>query len=546
MAVNDSPPSTNPAPTPAAQASAPATPAPPSITVPPKVAAPTPVPSPTPPTGSPQPLQQIPADASIDKTAANILEYGVRTHASDIHIEPRDDATLIRYRIDGLLTNHMQLPANLHEPLIDYIKTLAAIKDGAPDVPQTAQFEAHFGKTPIVFRLNTLPTTLGQKATIRIIEQSDQAPDLESLGFSPAATKTMLDVLHSSRGVIIATSSILADSTMVLYALLQQFDTETNNIITIENPVLKDLTGVNQTEVDELHGLNFPTVISSALKQDPTTLMVSDMNNPTSAELMFDAALNGSLIMGGLQAQSSTLAIIRLNDMRIQPFLIASALRLIVATRRVRRLCPTCRQVYTPNADELQRITAEIGESATPTTDQSHATANSAADDSARAAFLHKKIIPAPSLEELAKKSILDRIASDPNIISRGINDQKITASQDNGAAADSAANSADPTGLLTPPAASQPPTSEPTDHGATYYRAVGCDKCNGTGYLGQLNLFEILFVTEELARAIGAGKTETELRQIAIRDGFVPLARDGLDKASRGLTTISEILRVL
>ncbi len=480
---------------------------------------------------SPQKLQEAESDsksddnnASVEKSVHNILEYGVRAGASDIHIEPRGEYTVVRYRIDGILVNNMKLANSLHDRVVDYLKELAGVLSHENRVPATGEFDADFGGIPIVFRLNTLPTTMGEKATIRIIEQASTNYSLQDFGMSDSSTKMVMDVLRSTRGVVIATSSILSDSTLLLYGLLQQFDTETNNILSIENPVMQNLPGINQTEVDVVHGLNFPTAISAALKQDPTTLMVTDMNNGASAELMFDAALNGRLILGGLHAENSTLAIIRLNDMGVQPFLIASALRLVIATRRVRKLCPVCRKPYTPSGDELRQIREHLGE----WEPNQNLPAMSNFGDSHAGNVHTKKIIPAPSRDELAKENILQRIAEDPNIVYRGIKD---TATKPTTANAESPAQKND---------------QAQDNQNPTFFQAVGCEKCNGTGYQGQLNLFEILLITDELASAIGAGKTERELHKIATKDGFVPLARDGLDKAAKGLTSISEVLRVL
>lgn len=474
-------------------------------------------------TPSPTQVADNSAAQSVEKTIRTILEYGVRSGATDIHIEPRGKFSQVRYRIDGMLVSNMKLSGAIHTGIVSYLKQLAQIFHPEDRLPQSGQFKGNFGKIIVEFRVSTLPTTMGEKVVVRIIEQLPTSIELGDLGMHEADIKMIRDILKIGRGVVITTGAILSDSTSVLYALLHEFDTNANNIMTIENPVLQNIAGINQTEIDLAHRINFPTAISGALKQDPTTLMISDLNNVTSAELVFDAALNGRLMMGGLNAQNSIFAIIRLNDMQIAPFLIASVLRLIIATRRVRRLCSVCRRSYIPTSEELQTIKQHLGDWQ-PRPGQS----STAPIDHNRAQSVHgKKVIPAPSRAELARHTILDRIATDPNIIYRGIAQTK-------------------PNQALAEETISPPPKSEEANQNATFYQAVGCQSCNNTGYLGQLNLFEILPVNDELASAIAAGKTESELRQVAMKSGFVPLAQDGLEKAGQGLTTIAEVLRVL
>lgn len=211
--------------------------------------------------------------------------------------------------------------------------------------------------------------------------------------------------------------------------------------------------------------------------------------------------------------------------MSVAPFLVASVLRLVIATRRVRKLCPTCRQSYVPPSEQLQELKKQAGDFANQQTNANNSFPSS---NTHHAAEIHlKKVIPAPSAEELAQQSILERIASDPNIIYRGITPPKVELAE---------ANTSDPN----PP----PQVSSPQNSG--FFRAVGCSKCNGTGYIGQLHLAEVLLVNEAVSTSIAQAQSEEQIRSLALQSGLIPLARDGLNKAGRGLTTISEILRVL
>lgn len=491
-------------------------------------AAPAPAPHPAPPPKA----AAAAGTGSIENSVQTILEYGVRSRATDIHIEPRGAATQVRFRIDGVLGSTMSIPGNMHNEAMMYLKQLAGVNSSESRVAQTGQFEANFGTAPIIFRLTSVPTISGEKITLQIVDEAASLPTLEQLGLDNGSLGKISEVLAQNRGVVLVTSPVAADCQPVLYNLLRAFDPTSANIATVENPVSQKMPSVNQTQLDTAHGLNFPTAISTVLNQDPNVLLVSELTDRVSAELIYDAALGGKTILAGVHAKSSVLAIIRMNDMGVAPFLVAAGLKLVIATRRVRRLCTTCRQSYVPNGDELAKIQAIVGDIESGGTGSAYQPSS----DGNHAEQIHlKKVIPAPSMDELARNSILDRISQDPNLIYRGLEEGKAPEPQVGQTTAPGTQPSA--------PAHSDTPA---TVGGATFYRAVGCPKCNGTGYLGQINLFEVLPVKEGLANAIAAAKPESDLDDQARKNGMRPLARDGFDKASQGLTSLGELLRVL
>lgn len=458
---------------------------------------------------------------SIERSVNIILEYAVRSRATAIHIEPRGAVSQIRYRIDDVLQDNMSLPANLHAAAVVYIKHRAGLNTEQTRIPQTAQFIEHFDGNPVTFDVATMPTLTGETVVIRVIDEQQTRTDLTDLGMDDEMKKKVDSFLARSQGLGLVTSPHAADTTLVLYSLLRHFDTSAFNIATIENPVVQNLPGINQTTTDPIHGLNFATLVSATLRQDVNILMVSELIDKITAELVADGALSGKLMLAGLHASDSIAAMVRVNDMGVEPFLIASTVRLIIATRRVRKLCQVCRRRYIPNGEELTRIRDHLGEMPKPARkvfDSNH-------NDSS-ASHVHKKVIAAPTRLELARKSILDLIAHDPNLIYRSLADAE---------ARQQPAEAAPP-----------PPPANPANADISFYQAVGCAKCGGTGYLGQINIFEVLSVNDTLVAAIAAGQTARELRELALQNGFVPLAKDGLNKAARGITTIAEILRVL
>ncbi len=522
MAASQNQPQTQPvAPSPTATAPVPA-----SI---PSVPTPAPAPASSPPV-APAPAAQ--GTGSIENSVQTILEYGVRSRATDIHIEPRGAATQVRYRIDGVLGSTMSIPGNMHNEAMMYLKQLSGVNSSESRVAQSGQFEANFGTSPIIFRLTSVPTISGEKVTLQVVDEAVTLPTLEQLGLDAGSLGKISAALNQNRGVVLVTSPVAADCQPVLYNLLRAFDPNSNNIASVENPVSQKMPSVNQTQLDTAHGLNYPTAISTVLNQDPNVLLVGELADRVSAELVFDAALAGKTVLSGMHAKSSVLAIIRMNDMGVAPFLVAAGLKLVIATRRVRRLCVTCRQSYIPSGGELAKIETIVGD--IDAADTGSAYQPSSNDNHAEQIHM-KKVIPAPSMDELARKSILDRISQDPNLIYRGLEEGNAPEPQ--------VGQTTAPGTQPTPAAHSDQPT---TVGGATFYKAVGCPKCNGTGYLGQINLFEVLPVKEGLANAIAAAKPESDLDDQVRKSNLRPLARDGFDKASQGLTSLGELLRVL
>ncbi len=305
--------------------------------------------------------QDIAEDSAIAKTISLLLEYAVRSQASDIHIEPREGFVQIRYRIDGILKEVNRLPRNVLSPLVSRIKILANLKIDEHRVPQDGRFKIKVGGKQYALRVSTLPVADGEKTVMRILDESNQAVPLESLGYWGQSRDTLKDSLHEANGMILITGPTGSGKSTSLFSILTILNTPMVNISTIEDPVEYKIPGVNQTQTNAKAGMTFATGLRALLRQDPNIIMIGEIRDGETADLGVQAALTGHLVFSTLHTNDAATCLPRLLDMGIEPFLIASTVRVVVGQRLVRRLRSETRTSYQPTIEEQEQILKSFG-----------------------------------------------------------------------------------------------------------------------------------------------------------------------------------------
>lgn len=306
-------------------------------------------------------------DRSADSGMGPIIQYvnellkiAVQTRASDMHLEPRDDGLLPRYRVDGHLRSGGVIPAELQPPIISRLKVLSNLDITENRLPQDGRFRATIGGHVFDFRVSTLPTIYGEKIVIRLLDRSALVTDLRKLGFQEDIRDVFESMLQRSQGMILVTGPTGSGKTTTLYAALASTRDETKNVITVEDPVEYELAGVSQTNVNTDIGLSFATQLRAILRQDPDVILVGEIRDAETADIAIRAALTGHLVLSTLHTNSAVAAVTRLQDMGIAPFLLASSLSGVLAQRLVRSICRNCRTEVPKNSPEYEADIARL------------------------------------------------------------------------------------------------------------------------------------------------------------------------------------------
>ena len=276
------------------------------------------------------------------KFVNELLELAVKKNASDIHIEPLEIVTRIRLRIDGLLCSAVEVLRSNHSAIVSRIKIICGMDIAEKRLPQDGRVEVEVGSSKVDLRVSTLPVINGEKVVIRLLEKSQKLLELEALNFSESNLKIYKQLINSPHGIILLTGPTGSGKSTTLYATLQELNDETKNIITIEDPVERTLEGINQIAVNNKAGLTFATGLRSIVRQDPNIIMVGEIRDGETAKIAVQAALTGHLVFSTLHTNNAIGAVTRLLDIGIEPFLLAAALRGVVAQRLVRTICPFC------------------------------------------------------------------------------------------------------------------------------------------------------------------------------------------------------------
>lgn len=426
-------------------------------------------------------------DSPIAQTVNLIIDYGVRNGASDIHIEPRENFVVVRYRVDGILREVNKLPRKVLGALVSRIKILSNLKIDEHRAPQDGRFKIVVSNHVYALRVSTLPIVDGEKVVMRILDESSKPATLEELGYWGYSLKAVQQAIVQPHGMVLVTGPTGSGKSTSLFSVLSMLNNPGVNISTVEDPVEYRVVGANQTQVNPVAGMTFTSGLRALLRQDPNIIMVGEVRDSETADLAVQAALTGHLVFSTLHTNNAATCLPRLLDMNIEPFLIASTVRIVIGQRLVRRLCSDCREDYTPDAARLAELDKVFG------------LKNSGA---------------AQQLNALEKSALEAGIGA--------VNPSRI--------------NKRDTSKLS---------TSQSSILRLWKAHEDGCDNCSHTGYRGRMGIYEVLRNTDAIQQLIVTNSTSEKLQNQAIQDGMLTMQTDGLVKALRGQTSIEEILRV-
>jgi MSHA biogenesis protein MshE len=385
-------------------------------------------------------------EAPVVKLLQAIFEDAVTINASDIHIEPDATVLRIRQRVDGVLQEQVVDEKRIATALTSRLKLMAGLNISEKRLPQDGRFNIRVKEKGIDVRLSTMPMVHGESVVMRLLDNSQGLLNFDKLGFPDDVLKPFLSLIYKSYGLILVTGPTGSGKTTSLYAALNEINTPTNKIITAEDPVEYQLPRINQVQIHAKIGLTFPSVLRTALRQDPDVILIGEMRDQETAEIGLRAAMTGHLVFSTLHTNDAISSISRLMDMGAEPFLVATSVQAVLAQRLVRRLCPECKTAddYDPQANKW-----------------------------------------------------LDQI------------DEGVS------------------------------------DTWSAYYKPVGCNSCNNTGYKGRIGVYELLVMNSELTNAIHDDDMTRFIKTAKQQKGFKTLAQGALELAMQGITTLSEVRRL-
>jgi len=301
-------------------------------------------------------------DAPVARIVSMILETAVKTGASDVHLEPGEEKSRLRYRVDGILEEKRTFPKEMHDSVTARIKILSNMKIDEKRVPQDGRFKIQVGETFTDLRVSSLPTIYGEKVVIRLLKEQGVVFNYKDLGLRGLSLKRFEEATIKPTGMILVTGPTGSGKTVTLSAALSKLNTQRVNIVTVEDPVEIRVSGVNQVQVNPQAGLTFATGLRSFLRQDPNIILVGEIRDGETAELAIHAALTGHLVMSTLHTNSAAGAIPRMLDMGVEDFLLSSTLNAILAQRLVRRICVECKTEFEPPKEVQDQIREALKE----------------------------------------------------------------------------------------------------------------------------------------------------------------------------------------
>lgn len=296
------------------------------------------------------------SDGSVVALVNRIVSDAIRMKASDIHVEPCEKMLRVRYRLDGVLREIPRPALEKARPLISRLKIMADLDITEKRRPQDGRIRVKDGERVVDIRVSTLPTDFGEKVVLRILDKSQLQLDIAKVGFEERDLKLFQRVVRLPYGMALVTGPTGSGKTTTLYAALNHINSPEINITTIEDPIEYNLTGVNQTHVRSEIGLTFAHALRSILRQDPNVIMVGEIRDAETAEIAIRAALTGHLVFSTLHTNDAPSAVTRLIDMGVEPFLVASSIKMILAQRLVRKLCPECRIPVSPTTEQREEL----------------------------------------------------------------------------------------------------------------------------------------------------------------------------------------------
>lgn len=429
-------------------------------------------------------------DSPVAQTVNIIIEYGIKSGASDVHIEPREQFVVIRYRIDGVLRETNKLPRKILGSLVSRIKILSNLKIDEHRAPQDGRFKVEVGGLVYALRVSTLPILDGEKVVLRILNESSKPADFNALGFWGNALSDLKQSIVQPHGMILVTGPTGSGKSTTLFSVLSTLNTPGVNISTVEDPVEYHIVGANQVQVNPVANMTFTNGLRALLRQDPNIIMVGEIRDGETADLAVQASLTGHLVFSTLHTNNAATCLPRLLDMGVEPFLIASTVRVVIAQRLVRRLCVDCREIYKPDVTILKSIEKSFNIEANGGIKRFHELEEAAIQDGIGVGSSESK--------DAAKTKESDSLSSSTGGIER------LWKAKDD-----------------------------------------GCDSCNHTGYKGRVGIYEVLNNSPEVQKMIVNNSTSENINDQAIKDGMLTMQLDGFIKCLRGLTTIEEVLRV-
>lgn len=431
--------------------------------------------------------EDLAEDSPIAQTVNLIIEYAVKAGASDIHIEPREDGVIVRYRVDGVLKEANKLPKKVHNSLVSRIKILSNLKIDERRAPQDGRFKIQIGSGVFALRVSTLPIAEGEKVVMRILSESSKPMTLEELGYWGSSLEVINKAITQPHGMILVTGPTGSGKSTSLFSILSLLNRPSVNISTIEDPVEYKIPGANQTQVNPKAGMSFANGLRSLLRQDPNIIMIGEIRDSETAGLAVQAALTGHLVFATLHTNNAATCLPRLLDMGIEPFLIASTVRAVVGQRLVRKLCTDCRESYAPDEAAKKQLDEIFGVGKSETMKKIHSLEKEALDGG------------------VGKSSEANNTKSSTNELS----------------------------------------TTEAKINRLWRAHDNGCNACGNTGYKGRVGIYEVLGNSPSIQKLIVSSSTSDEIQNKAIDEGMLTMQLDGFVKALRGQTSIEEILRV-
>lgn len=394
-------------------------------------------------------ISQIIKEAPIAKIVSTILEYAMKSKASDVHLEPQEDRVRVRYRIDGILYERLSLPLAVKEAVISRIKILSGLKIDEHRIPQDGRFNFKFGEDEVDLRVSSLPIVFGEKIVMRLLKKSGGIPTLNELGLRGTALKNLEASILRPHGIIIVCGPTGSGKTTTLYSVLSKLNTTRVNILTLEDPVEYQIPGSNQVQINPDVGLTFSTGLRSFLRQDPNIILVGEIRDKETTDLAIQASLTGHLVFSTLHTSSASGALPRLIDMGAETFLLASTMNAILGQRIARKICSHCKKQFRPQKELIDELRKGLGNLMT---------------------------------------------AKDEDVI---------------------------------------------------LYKGEGCDYCGHSGFSGRIGMFEVLPISEKIAKLILTRTDASGIENQAKEEGMITMKQDGYLKVLEGISTIDEILRV-
>lgn len=306
-----------------------------------------------------QPMTNV-SESPITKIMDTILQFASQSRASDIHIEPQNNQTRVRYRIDGVLLEKLVLPVAIHESLVSRLKIMSGLKLDERRLPQDGRFTFKANDAEIDVRVSTLPIVFGEKIVMRLLRKTGGLPTLPELGLQNINLKLIQSAIEHPYGIILVTGPTGAGKTTTLYSILTILNKPTTNIVTLEDPVEYQIAGINQVQINPQAGLTFSTGLRSFLRQDPNVILVGEIRDGETTQLAVQAALTGHLVFSTLHTNNAATSIPRLIDLGAEPFLISSVLVASIAQRIARRVCERCKLQYKPPPEVQQNVSQTL------------------------------------------------------------------------------------------------------------------------------------------------------------------------------------------